>query len=182
MATRSRSCSPKSSARSDVLINNAGLGHHAPLVSGETAAWREMLELNVLALCVCTREAIAGMRRRGVDDGHIVHVSSMAGYRVPPDSGVYAATKHAVRALTESLRQELRAAGSGIRVGAISPGFVETEFAEHYHRSAELARQEYGRYKVLEPADIAEATLYLLAQPAHVQIHDILMRPTLQPT
>jgi NADP-dependent 3-hydroxy acid dehydrogenase YdfG len=95
----------------DVLVNNAGLGHDAPLTSGATDEWREMLELNVLALCICTREAIADMRRRG-DDGHVVHVSSLAAHRVPPGSGVYAATKFAVRALTEALRQELRALGS----------------------------------------------------------------------
>lgn len=166
----------------DVLVNNAGLGHQAPLLSGATEAWREMLEVNVLALCVCTREAIADMRRRGVDDGHVIHISSMSAYRVPPGSGIYAASKHAVRALTEGLRQELRTEGSRIRVSSISPGFVETEFAEIYHRSPERARETYSRYKVLEPGDIATAALYLLAQPAHVQIHDILMRPTEQPT
>jgi 17beta-estradiol 17-dehydrogenase / 3beta-hydroxysteroid 3-dehydrogenase len=81
----------------DVLINNAGLGRDAPLCSGVTEHWREMLELNVLALCICTREAVADMRARG-DDGHVVHIASMASHRVPPGSGVYSATKFAVRA------------------------------------------------------------------------------------
>src|SRR6185503_9378283 len=112
----------------DVLVNNAGLGHHAPLFDGDTAAWRETLELNVIALSVCTREAIGDMRRRG-DDGYVIHVSSMAAHRVPRQSGMYSASKYAVRALTEALRQELREAKSKIRVTAISPGFVETEFA-----------------------------------------------------
>ncbi len=163
----------------DVLINNAGLGHSAPLIGGSTEHWREMLEVNVLALCVCTREAIDDMRRRDVA-GHIVHVSSMAAHRVPAESGVYSASKYAVRSLTESLRQELRAIDSPIRVTAISPGFVETEFAELYHRSKETARATYGRYPVLQPDDIANAVLYTLSQPAHVQVHDILMRPTAQ--
>jgi 17beta-estradiol 17-dehydrogenase / 3beta-hydroxysteroid 3-dehydrogenase len=166
----------------DVLVNNAGLGHHAPLVSGSTEHFREMLDVNVLALCICTREALRDMRARG-DDGHVIHVSSMAAYRVPQGGGsaVYAATKHAVRALTEGLRAELRALGSRIRVSAISPGFVETEFAGLYHKRPEAAVETYGRYKVLEPTDIARAVEYVLLCPPHVQVHDVLMRPVDQP-
>ncbi len=163
----------------DVLVNNAGLGHAAPLLSGRTEAWREMLEVNVLALCVCTREAVADMRARG-DRGYVIHVSSMAAYRVPPGSGVYSASKFAVRSLTEGLRQELHEAGSAIRVSAISPGFVETEFAEHYHGDPAAAARTYGRYPVLRAEDIADAVAYLLATPDHVQFHDLLVRPTRQ--
>jgi NADP-dependent 3-hydroxy acid dehydrogenase YdfG len=163
----------------DVLVNNAGLGHHAPLIGGSTAHWREMLELNVLSLCVCTREAIADMRRRG-DDGYVLHVSSMAAHRVPRGSAVYSATKFAVRSLTEALRQELREAESGIRVTALSPGFVETEFAERYHQSAEAAARTYGRYPCLQPADVADMVIFALSRPPHVQIHDVLVRPTQQ--
>ena len=163
----------------DVLINNAGLGHKASLLDGNSEQWREMLEVNVLALCICTREAIQDMRRRG-DDGHVIHIGSMAGHRVPVGSGVYSATKFAVRSLTEGLRQELRAANSQIRVTAISPGFVETEFAGLYHASQEAARQTYGRFKVLQSEDLAEAVAFVLASPAHMQVHDILLRPTNQ--
>lgn len=165
----------------DVLVNNAGLGRIAPLMSGETEAWREMLEVNVLALCVCTREAIEDMRRRG-DRGHVIHISSMSAHRVPGGSGVYSATKFAVRSLTEGLRQELREAESKIRVTAISPGFVETEFAERYHGDAAKAAETYGRYKVLESIDIARAVEYALAAPDHMQVHDLLIRPTDQPS
>lgn len=161
----------------DVLINNAGLGRHAPLTSGSAEAWREMLEVNVLALCVCTREAVADMRRRG-DDGHVVHVSSMAAHRVPPSSGVYSATKFAVRSLTEGLRQELRELGSKVRVSAISPGFVETEFAEVFWGDRARAAETYSAFKVLEPRDVADAIVYVLGAPPHVQVHDVLMRPT----
>jgi NADP-dependent 3-hydroxy acid dehydrogenase YdfG len=164
----------------DVLINNAGLGRAASLLSADSAPWREMLEVNVLALCVCTREAVRQMRARG-DEGHVVHLSSLAAHRVPPQSGVYAATKFAVRALTEALRQELHATGSRIRVTAISPGFVETEFAEVYHGSEQAARRTYGRFKVLEAEDVAAAVRYVLSQPAHVQVHDVLLRPSAQP-
>jgi 17beta-estradiol 17-dehydrogenase / 3beta-hydroxysteroid 3-dehydrogenase len=163
----------------DVLVNNAGLGHHAPLMDGDTAAWRETLELNVIALSVCTREAIRDMRGRG-DDGYVIHVSSMAAHRVPRQSGMYSASKYAVRSLTESLRQELREAKSKIRVTAISPGFVETEFAARYHRSEEAAQRTYSRYPCLQPEDVAGMVVYALSQPAHVQIHDLLVRPTEQ--
>jgi NADP-dependent 3-hydroxy acid dehydrogenase YdfG len=163
----------------DVLVNNAGLGHKAPLTGGATSAWREMLEVNVLALCVCTREAVTDMRARG-DDGHVLHISSMSAHRVPTGSGVYSATKFAVRSLTEGLRQELRELQSGIRVTSISPGFVETEFAAHYHQSEAKARETYSRYKVLESGDVAAAVRYALAAPPHVQVHDLLLRPTQQ--
>jgi len=159
----------------DVLVNNAGLGHRAPLLSADTALWREMLELNLLALCICTREAVKDMRARG-GEGYVIHVSSMAAHRVPPGSGVYAASKFGVRALTEALRQELHEAKLPIRVSAISPGYVETEFAAIYNKSEEAARQTYGRHKVLEADDIAAAVVYLLSQPPHVQVHDVLMR------
>jgi NADP-dependent 3-hydroxy acid dehydrogenase YdfG len=161
----------------DVLVNNAGLGLRTPLISGETERWREMLEVNVLALCICTREAVQDMRRRDVA-GQVVHVSSMSGHRIPDGSGVYSATKYAVRSLTEGLRKELRALGSGIRVAAISPGFVETGFAHVWSGSAEAAQQTYERYPCIQPEEIADALVYLLGQPPHVEVHDILMRPT----
>ena len=165
----------------DVLVNNAGLGNKAPLMSGATDAWREMVEVNILALCICTREAVSDMRRRG-DSGHVIHLSSMAAHRVPSGSGVYSATKFAVRSLTEGLRQELREVGSMIRVSSISPGFVETEFAAHYSQSETIAEEIYSRFPCLQPADMAEAVAYVLGAPEHVQVHDILVRPTMQPT
>jgi NADP-dependent 3-hydroxy acid dehydrogenase YdfG len=112
----------------------------------------------------------------------VIHLSSMGGHRVPKGSGVYAATKFAVRALTEGLRQELRDQGSPVRVTAISPGLVETEFAAHCFGSEQRAREIYGRFKVLEAGDVAETVLYALCAPPHVQVHDILVRPTDQST
>lgn len=160
----------------DVLINNAGLGRAAPLTSAPSAPWREMLEVNVLGLCIATREAVQDMERRGVA-GHVVHVSSMAAHRVPgPASGVYAATKFAVRALTEGLRQELRARQSPVRVTAVSPGHVETEFARVFSGDDSV----YRTMKVLEPDDVARAVLWVVSQPPHVEVHDLLVRPTAQ--
>jgi NADP-dependent 3-hydroxy acid dehydrogenase YdfG len=164
----------------DVLVNNAGLGRGAPLSSGATEVWREMLEVNVLGLAIATREAIRDMDRRGVA-GHVVHVSSMAGHRVPgPDSGMYAATKFAVRALTEALRQELRTRKSAIRVSAISPGHVFTEFADVFSGRAGAQAEIDARGKILEPRDVAEAILWIVTRPPHVQVHDLLVRSTAQ--
>lgn len=166
----------------DILINSAGLGRVAPLMSGETDAWREMWEVNVLALAVCTREAIEDMTARG-KRGHIIHIGSMSGHRVPDGTGgMYSATKHAVKAMTEALRRELRAKDSPIRVSSISPGFVETEFAAVMTGSAERAQATYSRYPCLQSTDVAQTVLHVLTQPDHVEIHDVLMRPTAQPS
>lgn len=164
----------------DVLVNNAGLGHTANLTDGETEKWREMLDINVLALCICTREAVRDMRR--ADDGYVIHISSMAGHRVVPNAAMYCATKFAVRALTEGLRQELRALTSRIRVTAISPGFVETGFHSILFQSAEKARELYSSLETLQPADIADLVVYALSTPPHVQLHDVLLRPRQQAT
>lgn len=168
----------------DVLVNNAGLGHNASLVDGKTDDWREMFELNVLALSICTREAIKDMRQRRYD-GYVIHISSMSGYRqVPSIKGtsmyMYNATKYAVRALTEGLRRELREMGSGIRVSAISPGVMETEWAAKFHKSEGAAKEIFSGGKVIQPEDIASMVKYLLSCPPHIQIHDILVRYTTQ--
>ncbi len=164
--------------RLDALINNAGLGHKESLMTGSTEAWREMLDVNVLAPCICTREAVSLMEPANA--GHILHISSMSGHRVPAIAGLYSATKFAVRSLTETLRRELRAADSSIRISSISPGIVETEFAEKYHQSTEKAKDTYSQFPVLQAVDIANAVAYALSQPAHVEVHDILVRPTQQ--
>jgi NADP-dependent 3-hydroxy acid dehydrogenase YdfG len=162
----------------DALVNNAGLGRKAPVSSAATELWREMLETNVLGLLVATREAIQDMERRGIA-GQIVHVSSMAGHRVPgPDSAVYAGTKFAVRAITEGLRQELRARKSPIRVSCVSPGYVETEFADVF--AGPGGTPSAPGIKTLEADDVVRAIVWILAQPAHVEVHDVLVRPTAQ--
>lgn len=164
----------------DVLVNNAGLGRVAPLSSGDTESWREMLEVNVLALAICTREALRDLQARD-DDGQIIHISSMSAHRVPTGTGgMYSASKHAVKAMTEALRRELRARDSRTRVTAVSPGFVETEFAETMLGDADAARRVYARFPCLQPEDVANSVQYILEQPEHVQIHDILLRPAQQ--
>lgn len=169
----------------NVLINSAGLGHKESLMTGSTEAWREMLDVNILALCICTREAIQRMKTSEAPQGrgHIVHISSMSGHRIPTAvAGLYSATKFAVRSLTETLRRELRSEDSAIRISSISPGIVETEFAEKYSKSADQAAATYAQHPMLQADDVANAVSYLLSQPSHVEVHDILLRPAQQQT
>jgi NADP-dependent 3-hydroxy acid dehydrogenase YdfG len=164
----------------DVLVNAAGLGHVAPLASGKAAHFREMLEVNVLGLAVATREVVAGMLKHGTA-GHIVHISSMSGHRVQTGAGMYAATKHAVKALTEGLRLELRESASPIRVTSISPADTDTGFFAAMYRSKKEAAKRRPGYRMLDPGDVADAVLYALTAPPHVEIHDIKLRPIDQP-
>ncbi|XP_032362503.1 dehydrogenase/reductase SDR family member 11 [Etheostoma spectabile] len=167
----------------DVCINNAGLAHPESLLNGNTSGWKNMMDINVLALCICTREAYQSMKERNVDDGHIININSMSGHRVVPSADVhfYSSTKYAVTALTEGLRQELREAKTHIRATCISPGVVETEFASRLYRdNAVKAAASYSKFKPLEAIDIANSVTYVLSAPPHVQIGDIQMRPVEQ--
>lgn len=163
----------------DVLVNNAGVGYNESLLEGSAARFREMLDVNVLGLLLTTREGVSLMRGR--NEGHVFHLGSLAGHRVPPGSNVYGATKYAVRSLAESLRQELVTAELPIRVTTISPGYVATEFHEHYFGSKESAAQLYEKYQVLTADDIADTVLYALHTPPHVAVHDVLVRSRFQP-
>lgn len=167
----------------DVCINNAGLAHPESLLAGKTSSWKNMLDVNVLALAICTREAYQSMKERNIDDGHIININSMSGHRVVHNTDVhfYSATKFAVTALTEGLRQELREAKTHIRATCISPGVVKTEFAPRLHsQNTDKAAAAYTKFKPLEAIDVANAVTYVLSAPPHVQIGDIQMRPVEQ--
>ncbi|KAK6473405.1 dehydrogenase/reductase SDR family member 11 isoform X1 [Huso huso] len=167
----------------DVCINNAGLARAEPLLSGKTEGWRNMIDVNVLALSICTREAYQSMKERNIDDGHIININSMSGHRVVQQPAVhfYCASKFAVTALTEGIRQELREAKTHIRATCISPGLVETEFAFRLHNNdPEKAAATYESIRCLKGEDIASAITYVLSSPPHVQIGDIQLRPTEQ--
>ncbi|XP_030600728.1 dehydrogenase/reductase SDR family member 11-like [Archocentrus centrarchus] len=167
----------------DVCINNAGLAHPELLINGKTSSWKNMMDVNVLALSICTREAYQSMKERNVDDGHIININSMSGHRVVPNANLhfYTATKYAVTALTEGLRQELRAENTHIRATCISPGLVETEFALRFYRDhPNKAAGVYSAYKPLEAIDVANAVTYVLSAPPHVQIGDVQFQGTEQ--
>ncbi|MCB1231764.1 MAG: SDR family NAD(P)-dependent oxidoreductase [Verrucomicrobiae bacterium] len=163
----------------DILINAAGIGRQAKLVDGDTQDWREMLDLNVLALAVATREALKFFPESG---GDIVNLGSMSGHRVPGRGGFYAATKFAVRAMTEGLRQELRIAGNLTRVSSVSPGFVDTELLDDYFRpgSGGVSKYDAINYPILKPEEIAAIVLRQLTLPRTAEITDVLVRPTAQ--
>ena len=163
----------------DIVINAAGVARQAGLSDGATQDWRSMLEINVLALAVVTREALKFFPDEG---GDVINISSMSGHRVPGRGGFYSATKFAVRAMTEGLRQELRQAGNATRVGSVSPGFVETELLDEYFRSAGADRYQAIDYPILKVKEVAGAVLSMLQLPRTAEITDILMRPTGQAT
>lgn len=164
-----------------ICVNAAGLAKNAPLLSGDTDSWKEMLDVNVLAVSICTREAVTLMRDGGVDDGHIINICSMAGHRTLNNkmNSFYGATKFAVRALTEGTRSELRGLKSHIRVTEISPGLVETELFLR-QGGEQFSQKIFKNLKALEANDVAESVIYVLSAPPHVQVHDILMRSTEQ--
>ena len=163
-----------------ILINNAGLGYKVGLLDENASKWREMLETNVLAPTLCAQQAIEDMRRLS-DKGHVINLCSMAGHRVPPQGGMYSATKYAMNSLTEGLRQELRALKSNIRVSQISPGFVDTPFLPQYFGKPEESEKFLSKITPLTALDIARTVYSVITQPQSMQIHDILIRPTEQP-
>jgi len=160
----------------DVLINNAGLGWEDDLRDGKTGEWREMLDVNVLAFAVAMREGLADMERKG--SGHIVNVSSIAGQRVfhHLKFTMYAATKHAVHALSEGMRGELAQRKSPVKVSLISPGMVETEWHGKGYRDAARAGKAYAELKPMSAEDIAELIAMILATPPHVLVNDLVVR------
>jgi NADP-dependent 3-hydroxy acid dehydrogenase YdfG len=165
----------------DILVNNAGVMLLGPIVSAPVEEWERMVSLNVLGLLYCARAAVPHLlatverRPRGVAD--LVNVSSVAGRTVRLDSGVYNATKHAVGAFSESLRQEVTT--RHVRVSLVEPGAVDTELASHNRPEIlQALRDRFGRMERLQAQDIADAITYIVTRPRHVAINEILIRPT----
>ncbi|KAF2889127.1 hypothetical protein ILUMI_06844 [Ignelater luminosus] len=162
-----------------ILINNAGVSKNTNLVDGEAKDWKAVLDINVLGLCIATREAIKHMRASNID-GHIIHINSVTGHIVTsiPQLNVYPASKYAVTALTETLRQELNSIGSKIRITSLSPGSVKTEFREAGgYETSEEVKKFFDKAPMLTGEDIADAIIYILSTPPHVQIHELTIKP-----
>lgn len=162
----------------DILINNAGLSQGLnPVHEGLLSDWEIMLDTNVKGLLTVSRWVSKGMTARG--SGHILNVSSIAGKEVYADGNVYCASKHAVEAITKSMRMELNP--YDIKVSSIAPGLVETEFSEvRFKGDKARAAQVYTGFQPLTAADIAEAILFMLNRPAHVNIADLTILPSAQ--
>jgi clavulanate-9-aldehyde reductase len=158
----------------DALVNNAGLMLLGAVEGADTREWRRMIEVNVMGLLWCTHAALPLLRERG--GGHIVNVASVGGRRASPGGAVYNLTKFGVIGFSEALRQEKVEAN--IRVTVIEPGMVETELATHSEGTAASAQSL--RAQVGEPLgadDVARSILYVLTQPAHVTIRELLLTP-----
>jgi NADP-dependent 3-hydroxy acid dehydrogenase YdfG len=163
--------------RIDVMLNNAGLMPQSPLERLRVDEWDRMIDVNLKGVLYGIAAALPHMQRQQA--GHIINVSSVAGHKVRAGGAVYAATKHAVRALSEGLRQEVKP--YDIRTTVISPGVVVTELpnsATEPDVAANL-RKMYGEIGI--PADsFARAVVYAMSQPEDVDINEILFRPTRQ--
>ncbi len=189
----------RETGRLDVMVNNAGVSYPRSILEGDAEEWRTMLETNVLALLVGCQAAVRAMRACKAE-GHIVNVSSIAALR--PDSGVYGSTKHAVNCVSATLRRELEE--DAIRVINVMPGAIATNFARNFDPAVvgglvaasgvqvELKQGERIPDEVFDrlqptmkqllgsPEDVADAVLYAVTQPIHVNVAEIVVRPPKQ--
>lgn len=162
----------------DVLVNNAGNAHGLdPIQSGNVADWDAMIDINVKGLLYVSRVVIPGMTSR--KKGHIINIGSIAGKEVYPNGNVYCASKYAVDALTKGMRLDLNP--FGIKVTAINPGMVETEFSlVRFKGDDQRAANVYKGLTPLAGEDIAGIIDYVLSAPPHVMLADITVFPTAQ--
>lgn len=162
----------------DVLINNAGLAAGFDFVQdGDPDDWDRMIDTNIKGLLNVTRAVLPSMIRLG--RGHIINIGSTAGHMTYPRGNVYAATKHAVRALTEGMNLDVQ--GTPIRVSSVDPGFVETEFSVvRFAGDRERADQVYQGFQPLSGDDVADTVCYVAGLPEHVNILDVVVVPTAQ--
>jgi NADP-dependent 3-hydroxy acid dehydrogenase YdfG len=163
--------------RIDVMINNAGLMPQSPLERLKIDEWDRMIDVNIKGVLYGIAAVLPHMQQQ--KSGHIINVSSVAGHKVGPGSTVYAATKHAVRALSEGLRQEVKP--YNIRTTVISPGAVATELPDSVSDPATAERLQKFYAEVAIPADsFARTVAFAIGQPDDVDINEILFRPTRQ--
>ncbi len=162
---------PSEFSEIDILINNAGNAHGLdPIQDGSTDDWDAMLDINVKGLLYVSKAILPQMLRR--NHGHIINIGSTAGKEVYPKGNVYCASKHAVAAINEGMRLDLN--GTGIKVGAINPGLVQTEFSEvRFKGDEDRAEKVYQGYTPLKPEDISEIIWFTVTRPAHVNIADL---------
>jgi NADP-dependent 3-hydroxy acid dehydrogenase YdfG len=163
--------------RLDVMVNNAGLMQQSPLDRLKVDEWDNMIDINIKGVLYGIAAALPHMQRQKA--GHIINVSSVAGHKVTPAGTVYSATKHAVRAISEGLRMEVKP--YGIRTTVISPGAIATELPSHITDPGSAAdiQNFYAGFAI--PADsFARAVAFAMSQPEDVDINEILFRPTRQ--
>jgi NADP-dependent 3-hydroxy acid dehydrogenase YdfG len=168
---------PNNFKRIDILINNAGNAHGLdPIQTGSLDDWDAMMDINVKGLLYMSKAIIPQMTER--QSGHIINIGSSAGKEVYPKGNVYCGSKHAVLAITEGMRLDLNP--FGIKVGAVNPGLVETEFSKVRFKGDKIADSVYKGFKALQAEDIADIIYFVISRPYHVNIADLLVFPTAQ--
>lgn len=162
----------------DILVNNAGLASGKdPVDQADFDDWDVMIDTNLKGLLSMIRFVSPQMKQR--NSGHIINIGSIAGHEAYPGGSVYCATKHGVKAITESAKKDLH--GTNIRVSMVSPGLVDTEFSEvRFDGDREQAEQVYEGIKPLNGTDIAEIIVFIANRPAHVNIMDTIVFPVAQ--
>ncbi len=160
----------------DVLVNNAGLSRGLDrLHEADPVDYEEMIDTNVKGLLWVSQAVLPGMVTR--DRGHVVNIGSIAGHQVYAGGSVYCATKHAVRAINQGLRIDLL--GTRIRVTTVDPGMVETEFSlVRFHGDRDRADKVYRQFEPLGAADVAEAVVWCVTRPPHVNVQELLLMPS----
>ena len=169
---------PEAFATIDILINNAGNAHGLdPIQTGNTDDWDAMLDINVKGLLYVSKAIIPQMTAR--KEGHIINIGSTAGKEVYPNGNVYCASKHAVDAISQGMRIDLNK--HNIKVGAVNPGMMATEFSEvRFKGDTERADKVYQGFDVLKPEDIADIIYFVVSRPYHVNIADLVVMSTAQ--
>jgi NADP-dependent 3-hydroxy acid dehydrogenase YdfG len=168
----------KSFGRIDVMLNNAGVMPLAPLERLKTDEWDQMIDVNIKGVLNGIAAAFPYMKEQ--KSGHFINVSSVYGHKLGPDATVYCATKFAVRALSEGLRQEVKP--YNIRTTVISPGAVATELLEHISEKTIQAQTKEFTSKIAVPAEtFARMVAFAINEPSDVDVNEILFRPTAQP-
>jgi 3-hydroxy acid dehydrogenase/malonic semialdehyde reductase len=162
----------------DILVNNAGNAHGLdPIQNGSTDDWDAMMDINVKGLLYVSKAIIPKMIEQKT--GHIINIGSTAGKEVYPNGNVYCASKHAVDAINKGMRMDLNE--YGIRVGAVNPGLVETEFSKvRFKGDTDRASKVYQGFDALKPEDIADIIHFVVTRPYHVNIADLIVLPTAQ--
>ncbi|MDF2447772.1 MAG: family oxidoreductase [Bacteroidota bacterium] len=164
--------------RIDVLVNNAGLAAGlSGIQDGQLNHWEQMIDTNVKGLLYVTKHVSRILIENG--SGHIINVGSIAGKEVYANGNVYCATKHAVDALNKGMRIDLLP--FGIRVSSVNPGMVETEFSiVRFEGDEERAKKVYDQMIPLKPEDVSETIYWIASRPAHVNINDVIIMPSVQ--
>ncbi|XP_069683450.1 dehydrogenase/reductase SDR family member 11-like [Periplaneta americana] len=167
-----------------VCLCCAGIALPGSIMSGEYKNWRSQMDVNLMGMTLCSREAISSMSRTGKEEGHIIHIGSVSGHRVSEkeDLHFYQVTKHAVSTLGEALRLEMAVHGCPFKITQICPGYVDTGLWDTMYKGQEGSEQKVkdikpsSTDKLLDADDVVNVVLFCIATPSHVVINDIIMR------